>query len=332
MIIDGALQSWLNDDTAQRDTAARAEELARTYSERSGLAALAATLEAAARDGPRALLDSAAPYLSSSEAAAAAMEPMIEAALRDPFYRPHLRLSVSEVHAGLLLLDGPAASLVLGVLQADAIAAKRAERRDGASIVFTGLRSVCRFIRAGSATLSFWEAPTIGAGFTARHSGRCRFVGRRRIADGETIELDGSRETFVVEAASRDILYLQATPAAAAAPLTVEYDSSTRRFVGACSTDEAGSRTQLMLALLRLMDRRDAVPLFEEMLARGPFHARWQAMRELLALEAEAAFPHLERMASADPHPEVRKAAAQTLARFFPAPDAANEEARLCHA
>jgi hypothetical protein len=57
------------------------------------------------------------------------------------------------------------------------------------------------------------------------------------------------------------------------------------------------------------------------MLDNPHFYARWQAMRELLALDAEAALPHLSGMAGADPHPEVRAAAAVTLSAWFPGAD-----------
>ena len=74
---------------------------------------------------------------------------------------------------------------------------------------------------------------------------------------------------------------------------------------------------QMMLTLLRILDWRDAVPVFRDMLASEHFYTRWQTMRELLALDAEAALPHLRAMASDDPHPEVREAAAGTLDLFF---------------
>ena len=63
------------------------------------------------------------------------------------------------------------------------------------------------------------------------------------------------------------------------------------------------------------------------MIGRSPFYARWYLMRELLALNAEAARPVLEAMASADPHPEVRAAALQTLEMFF-----GEEEPARCRA
>jgi hypothetical protein len=73
----------------------------------------------------------------------------------------------------------------------------------------------------------------------------------------------------------------------------------------------------MMLALLRIMERRDAVPLFREMLRSEHFYARWQTMREFLALDPGAALPHLREMAVDDPHREVRRAASQTLTRSF---------------
>jgi hypothetical protein len=125
--------------------------------------------------------------------------------------------------------------------------------------------------------------------------------------------VDGSCESFVVEHATGDIVYLQATIQAGAAPLTVEYDSDTLSFVNASSTDEASSRVQMMATLLREMDRDDAVPVLRELLKTPHFYTRWHIMRELLALDAEAALPDLRRMAGGDPHPEVRAAARQTL-------------------
>ena len=70
------------------------------------------------------------------------------------------------------------------------------------------------------------------------------------------------------------------------------------------------------------------MPLLETALASPHFYTRWHVMRELLALDAEAAQPHLVRMAEADPHPEVRAAARQTLDLFFA--DAAAPETAQC--
>ena len=195
--------------------------------------------------------------------------------------------------------------------------AKRTFGSGPTSISFDGHRSLYHFVKSGGATLSFWEVADCDDDFSAAAAGTCRQVGTRQISDGETVELDGRRQSFVIEHASSDMVYLQAQTTVGAAPLMREHDSATGRFVGASSTDDVASRTGLMLSLLREMDRNDAAPLFVDALAQGGFHARWHAMREFLALDAEAALPHLRAMAEEDPHPEVREAARQTLDAIF---------------
>jgi hypothetical protein len=317
MIAGEELAAWLGDREAQGVTSETMEVVARRLRRLPCLERLHDSLEVARHEGADSILAVAEAFVSTPGAIAEVLSVLIAAAAADPYFRPHLGVASSEVHEGLLLVEHPLLNLTLGVMSADAIAAKRAERRGGASLVFTGRRTLFHFIKAGGATLSLWAAPGIGPGFTARDSGRCRFVERLRIADGQKVDIDGLRFAFIVEEAERDIVFVCAETSAGAGPLSVEYDWGTRRFVGASSTDEASSRTQMMLALLRVMDRRDAAPLFRKMLRSELFYARWQAMREFLALDAGAALPHLREMAAADPHGEVRQAAASTLTRTF---------------
>jgi hypothetical protein len=198
----------------------------------------------------------------------------------------------------------------------EALAAKKSASRGG-SVFFTGVTSLFRYLKAGGATLSFWEAPPITDDFFAAEAGQCRLVERRRIEDGEELLVDGRYQSVIVDHASSDIVYLQATVRCGAAPLSVEYDSGTRSIIGASSTDEASSRLQMMVSMLRAMERDDALPLIMEALGSPHFYVRWHIMRELLAMDADAALPGLRRMAEDDPHPEVRAAARQTLQLFF---------------
>jgi hypothetical protein len=172
-------------------------------------------------------------------------------------------------------------------------------------------------MKAGGATISFWEAPPITDTFLASQAGKCRLTGRRRLEDGEEIVIDGRYQSFIIEHAESDMLYFQAIARTGAAPLAAEYDSKSLTFIGASSTDEASSRVQMMVSLLRTMERDDALPLIEEALASPHFYTRWHIMRELLAMDADAALPALRRMAANDAHPEVRAAARQTLELFF---------------
>jgi hypothetical protein len=333
MIIGNALESRLRCRQDEAEAAAQMEERRRCLRMVPGIAALEAGLPDAARRGSQAVLDLAARFLDDA-AISAAMETMAGAALADPFARPPLRTAFSQLRAGLVMIDDPSLTILLAVMTADALSAKRAARIGSASIVFSGQRCWYRFLRAGGARLSFWEVPQIGPDFSGAGSDAlCRLVERRTLADGESFALDGRHQAFVIDSAEAPMVYLEALTPLDAAPVMAEYDSATLAFVGASSTDEEGSRIGMMLSLLRQMDRADAAPLFVDLLHSTPhFNLRWHIMRELLALDAEAALPHLRVMADADPHPEVRAAAAATLEAFFPEPQADEEEAELCHA
>ncbi|HEY0325411.1 MAG TPA: HEAT repeat domain-containing protein [Allosphingosinicella sp.] len=313
-----SLAEWLGDAGAQAKTMELAEGGARHFASLPELLRLQADLAAAEGRSAAAVLDAARTFLDDDHAVAACLAPLIEAARSDPFFRPPLRHGSSPIHTGLLLFDRPELMIFLSVVSAEAVAAKRVFRQGGASIILPGTHSLYKFIKSGDATLSIWEAPEVDGDFSSAAGPRCRRAERRRMRDGEMLELDGGRQTFVIDHAVSDIVYLHATTQVDAAPLSVQYDSESLEFVGASSTDEASSRAHLMLSLLRSMDRQDAVPVFEAMLRSPHFYMRWAAMRDFLALDADRAVPLLREMARNDAHPDVREAAAQTLALLAP--------------
>lgn len=331
MLASPALADWFGDPNAQRATVNRLQQVAERLRSAAAFANLDAALAAADSTNAASILAAAAAWLERGEGIEAWMGELIAAAGDDPFARPPLRNTANEVLTGLWVVERPLLSIMVALVPADGLAAKRTGRTGRASIAFTGQRSVYRILRSGGATVSFWDAPEIGTGFRTETGGRCRLVERRRIEDGEVIEIDGRSCGFVIDHAVSDIVYAQAMTPVGAAPLMAEYDADSCECVGASSADEASSRIELMLALLRTMERADAAPVFEAVLASAPFHLRWQAMREFLALDADAALPHLRRMAAGDPHPEVRAAAAETLRHFFEE-TAADEERIPCHA
>ena len=331
MIVSSALADWLGDKSAQAATVGRLEQVAERLRRLAPFADLDAALAAADPERAETILAVAAAWLQREDGIEGWMGELIAAARADPFARPPLRNTANEVLTGLWIVERPLLSIMVALVPADGLAAKRTGRTGRASIAFTGQRSAYRFLRSGGATISFWRAPEIGAGFRRESGGRCRLVERRRLVDGEVFEIDGRRTGFVIDHAVSDIVFAQAMTPVGSAPLMAEYDADTHECVGASSADEASSRIQLMLALLRTMERTDSAPVFEEVLANAPFYLRWQAMREFLALDAEAALPHLRRMAHQDPHPEVRAAAADTLDRFFDQP-AAEEDRIPCPA
>ena len=317
MIPGAALAQWLADRDAQRDSRDRLDAAAHKWSVQPLMTQLEREVAELDPRTPEALLAAARRFMDRTAEIDAMMAELIAASRDDPFFRPPFHPLVNEVHNSLLLYHHPDLSISLGVTGVDMLAAKKTARSGPASINFTGYSTLLRFLKAGNATLSFWETAPIDDDFSAGKAAPCRLVGCRRIADGEEIVIDGRHQSFVIEHAESDILFFQAVARAGCAPVGVEYDSDSLQFIGASSTDEASSRLQMMVSLLRALGRDDAFPLFEEALAAPQFYTRWHVMREMLAMDAEAALPSLRRLAAADPHPDIRATARRTLTMFF---------------
>jgi hypothetical protein len=327
MIPSPAFAAWLADRGAQRISFARVGQSAKKWGRHPLMSQLQRKLSELTDPSPRVVLDLADGFMDQVGAHAELFDDMIAACRADPFFQPPFYPLTSDIHTALLLFHHPLLSIALGVASVDQLAAKKRAHGGVGSIGFSGLLTKFRYLKAGSATLSFWEAPPAGDDFVAARAGRARFVEERRLADGDEIVFHGARQSFVIEHALEDMVYLQAMVRVDAAPLATEYDRETLSFLGASSTDESSSRIQMMVSLLRAMDREDALPLMEKELTSPHFNTRWHIMREMLALDAQAALPALKRMATGDPHPEVRAAAATTLATFFP-----DEELAQCPA
>lgn len=314
MKIGSALAGWFDSAERQAGTADKIEAFGLRWSRNPALAALGREVEAMAPRSARGLIEAVRKFLDRPEALAALMDDAITCARADPFFRPPLRLITSDIYSGMVLFHHPDLMLTLGTVPIDAIAAAKTADRGATAVFFGGQWTVLHFVKAGGATLSFWETDPVGVDFMASECGNCRLVGRRRVVDGETIVLDGRSQSFVFDHAERDMVIVQGLIGPEAGPLTIGFDSRTLSFAGASSASEESSRTQMLVSLLRMMERADAVPLFEASLQSPYFYTRWHVMREFLALDAEAALPSLKAMAAADPHPELRTVAAQTLA------------------
>ncbi|HEX8216699.1 MAG TPA: HEAT repeat domain-containing protein [Allosphingosinicella sp.] len=328
------LATWLGDGARQRRTHGVAMDFVGRWARRPLFEDLDRELDGGGGASVERVLAAAGRFMDRRAELDLLIAELIAAAKSDAFFAPPLQMLTSEISSGFAIYTHPALTLTLSVMSVDGLAAKRVAAAAPSSLTFGGRPMLYEFVRSGGATISLWEIPPIAAQFVADDSGRCVLRERRSIADGERILIDGRRESFVIEHASSDLVFLTAAAQLEAAPVTVEYDSRTLLFAGASSNDEAASRIQMMVTMLRLMEREDAVPLFEQLLDSPAFFTRWHVMREYLALDAEAALPGLRRMAERDPHPEVRAAAAQTLAAFFDEEPPVNdtEEDRLCRA
>lgn len=329
MIAGAQLAAWLADRDEQDRSKETADAFARRWSRHPLYTGIGSELDRMKVKSLPAILAAAERFMDQVAGIDELFADLIAAARADPYFQVPLAPVTTEINTGYLLFAHPCVTIGLGVIGVDALAAKRIGASGPSAIAFTGLVTSYRFLKSGGATVSFWEAPRIDEDFVSGAGLACRFAGRRRIEDGETLVMDGRWQSLVVEHLESDMLCLQATVQADCAPLSVDFDSRTLRYMGATSTDEASSRTQMMVTLLRLMDRADAMPIIEQALASPHFYTRWHVMREMLALDAEAALPSLRRMAASDPHPEVRFAATQALSLFF---EDEEEEALLCRA
>ena len=322
MIVGKALKAWTSNLDAQRETQKVIDAFGHDWNHGpvhrrfdDAMASLPACCTA------EQVADAVAALLADDswvDALVAALAAKMQA---DPFFNPPFRNLGNELHAGLLVFEDEKVSISAGVTSALQMATKKDRPRRAASIGFSGQVGVYRFVKAGGATLSFWEAPAIGPGFNAAEAGVCRRTGARKIADGETLIVDGRRHSYVIEHMESSFVLLQASIAVGQAPLSVEYDSETGAYVGCSATGDTSSRIQMITTLLRKLDHRAAFPAIAAFLDHPDFFVRWHVMKELLGLDVHAALPHLKRMAASDPHPDPRRAARAVLDRLeWPAP------------
>ena len=96
----------------------------------------------------------------------------------DPFFDPPFRAINSDIHSGLIVFEDEHMSVAAGVTRVAELAAKKNAKRGATSVGFTGRVSVLKFVKAGGARISFWEAPPITAAFT-RGRGRAMRAHRR---------------------------------------------------------------------------------------------------------------------------------------------------------
>lgn len=245
------------------------------------------------------------------------LAPLVEALAEDPWFEPPVRVTRDALRTTALLLELPAVTLTATILSA----AEMARAPSPSTLAASGRLSVARYHRAGGATLQRWLAGDEGAGFSAAAAPPLRPLPALALTDGMVCRIDGRRHAHLISGATGDVALL--TFATRGGGLTREYDRATGTLLRTATSDDAASRTRLLLTMLRVDGRADAGAHFAAATHDPAFHLRWDAMREWLALDPRAAAPRLRAMASDDPHDEVRAAAARTLPLV---------EERLCRA
>jgi hypothetical protein len=314
--MDRQLQTWLSDRGAQRRTQRSIDRFGRDWDDGPVQRRFDAAMAA--------LPDESAETVAEAVRALFADDFWVDSLVgglagelgEDPFFEPPFRSINTDIHAGLIVYEDERLTIAAGVTNVARLAAKKTTPRGATSIGFTGRVTVLKFVQAGDALLSFWEAPEITASFTAADAGQCRKTGERRLADGDILVVDGRRRTYVIEQARANLLVLQAEITRDQAPLNVEYDSASLAYVGCSANGDGASRIQMITTLLRKLDCDGAFDAVAAFLGHEDFFVRWHVMKELLGIDAAAALPHLRRMAATDPHPDARRAARKVLDRL----------------
>lgn len=136
--------------------------------------------------------------------------------------------------------------------------------------------------------------------------------------DGELHIYDNRRQSVNFIAKERPIIFLRATIK------TNAFDASPQKlshhywhYIGDSKptkqlADTALPRAQFIFSILRHQICRKAIPLFEQWVRHDTPDMRWYVMREFLALDMQAALPHLKFMAHYDDDRAVRKTALST--------------------
>lgn len=261
------------------------------------------------------------PWLSNLDWLRGRLDAALALIAANPFARPPLRLvgGGDGGPGGLILADCGAIRLTLQLRPFTATP----PAHDAA--VFVPGRAAIHVLDCGGAqfcahAVAVSTAEEDGT-FTAKDAARCHSRPPRPLRGGETLILDTARQSFTLTGARRDVLFLELTVQPPSRLPIRAYDPESGRLTRVSASRRDSSFRAMALALLRQLGRADAAALFVAETASEDFAARWTAMRELVALDPAAARPHLGAMAAADPHPEVRRAAAATHA-LYPSPRA----------
>lgn len=153
------------------------------------------------------------------------------------------------------------------------------------------------------------------------------------LTPGAMFAIDGAREALALDSIAGHLLTLRLYRRPDGDTPARQFDVASGALVHQTAGKGDDSRAELMMALLRAMDRRDAAPAFAALVRTGAPAARWQALRESLALDSAAGFAALIEVAGQadDPLAAPARALVESLVTQHPAFARARED-MLCRA
>ncbi len=147
------------------------------------------------------------------------------------------------------------------------------------------------------------------------------------LARGTSYSLDGASEALAIDGIEDTLVTLRLHRKPAAAGVARQYDIASGALVHQAAGLQDDSRAELSMALLRAMSRSDAAPVLADLARSGEPAARWQALRECLALDSAVGLEELVRIAQtpADPLAHPARALLDQICASNPAFERARE-------
>lgn len=138
---------------------------------------------------------------------------------------------------------------------------------------------------------------------------------------GGRFSIDGAREALEFDSIGGLLLTLRLYRRPVSDAPARQYDVASGALVHQAASDRGDSQAELMMALLRAMQRADAAPTLAAIARSGAPPARWQALRECLALDSATGFAALMEVAARadDPLCAPARKLAESLAAQHPA-------------
>ena len=154
----------------------------------------------------------------------------------------------------------------------------------------------------------------------------------RRITAGEVMHFAGRNNTKSILRVHGRLAVLRLSRTDEVPGDACEYALDDGRLLHRASGSRHESGLEMKAALLGRMGRRDAAPVLARLSREGSDHARWQALRECLALDSGLGFAALTRMAS-DPGDPLATTAGTLRAQLLETyPQLASKELAECPA
>ena len=116
---------------------------------------------------------------------------------------------------------------------------------------------------------------------------------------GAVYRLDGAHEALAIDRIDGALVTLRLHRKPVGASVARQYEIASGALVHQAAGLQDDSRAELAMALLRAMGRQDAAPAFAALARTGDPSARWQALRECLALDSAAGLAELCRVTQA---------------------------------